>query len=397
MMTFALFDDEIPAPGETQIRTDGLHISSYANDGERIPYLSTSAEEVLGQALRDKHRFENSPGCWQRKITLEEPVAEASNVVYKPAVEPMPITRPSEPEPPRKLLPSPAPDLEEHTAGLSELADLAAYVAARSSRSGQTPPFVPPVAVTRLATAVASEGTPEWLIDTDNRKSSSEPTEYTGLTEPISANLAINVHSLVLTSLTAPEAQSALSVSNALAVPGHHRKSPVRLTDKERETATRLGLKSSITAPKHLAHSVLDDFEPIKRSAKQSYGPSKNVLIQCIAAQDERCAYCDRLFGALVIIDGKLITLTAELDHFIPRAKRLNNSPSNIVAACQICNGLKSSRVFTSMTQARAVLQAAWAERGWTDMPLPLPNASRLTSAAPYFLAFRVAMPTCFN
>jgi hypothetical protein len=55
-MSFSLFDDEISVAGETQIRTDGLYISSYTNDGERISYLSTSAEEVLGQALRDKSR-----------------------------------------------------------------------------------------------------------------------------------------------------------------------------------------------------------------------------------------------------------------------------------------------------------------------------------------------------
>jgi 5-methylcytosine-specific restriction endonuclease McrA len=395
MMSFALFDDEIPVAGETQIRTEGLYVSSYANDGERIPYLSTSAEEVLGQALRDKHRLENTAGCWRRKFTLEEPVAEESVVVYKPAVEPMPITRQSEPDPPRKLLPMPAPDPEDHTAALRELADLAAYVAARSSPSEPTLNSVPQAVVTRQATAEVAEETNvrqietcAGRIDTDNEISPLEPTESTGVTATIFATLAIPV---VVDPLEDSAATDRLSVSKA------RRKPSVCLTDRERETATRLGLKSSTTGPKHPAHSVLDDFEPVKRTAKRSYGPSKNALVKCIAAQDECCAYCDRLFGSLVIIDGKLVTLTAEPDHFIPRAKRLNNSSSNIVAACQICNGLKSSRMFTSMMQARAVLQAAWAERGWSDMPLPLPNASRLTLPEPYFLAFRVNMPTCLN
>jgi 5-methylcytosine-specific restriction endonuclease McrA len=388
-MSFALFNVEIPAPGETQIRTEGLYVSSYANDGVRIPYLSTSAEEVLGQALRDKHRLENSAGCWRRKFTIEEPVVEASIVVHEPTVEPMPIARPQAELPP-KILPIPAPDPEDHTAGLNELDDLVAYVAARSSRSEPTLNSAPPAAATRQATAEVAEETNArqgeacaGLVDTDNEKSALQPTESTGVTAPISAILAIGAQSPGFGLPSPPEAHSPLCVSNSLAVPGHHRKSPVRLTDKERETAIRLGLRPSLIAPTLSVHSVLDDFKPIKRTVKQSYGPSKNVLVKCVAVQDECCAYCDRLFGSLVLIDGKLITLTAQPDHFIPRAKRLNNSPSNIVAACQLCNRLKDSRVFTSIAQARAVLQAAWVERGWSDAPLLVP--------------FKLTMPTCFN
>jgi 5-methylcytosine-specific restriction endonuclease McrA len=99
--------------------------------------------------------------------------------------------------------------------------------------------------------------------------------------------------------------------------------------------------------------------------------------------QDEKCADCDRFFGSLVLMDGKFVTLYAEPEDFIPRARRLNNSPSNIVAACQVCNDLKGSREFATIEEARTVLQAAWAERGWGDAPLLVP--------------FKMTMPTCFN
>jgi 5-methylcytosine-specific restriction endonuclease McrA len=71
--------------------------------------------------------------------------------------------------------------------------------------------------------------------------------------------------------------------------------------------------------------------------------------------QDEKCADCDRFFGSLVLMDGKFVTLYAEPEDFIPRARRLNNSPSNIVAACQVCNDLKGSREFATIEDARTV------------------------------------------
>jgi hypothetical protein len=67
-----LFDDVPPLPSETQIRTDGLHVSSYSTDDDGLPYLSPSARPVLRQALRDKQRLETSPPCWKRKTSCDE-------------------------------------------------------------------------------------------------------------------------------------------------------------------------------------------------------------------------------------------------------------------------------------------------------------------------------------
>src|SRR5580700_11040874 len=67
-----LFDDVPPLPSETQIRTDGLHVSSYSTDDDGLPYLSPSARPVLRQALRDKQRLETSPPCWKPKTSWDE-------------------------------------------------------------------------------------------------------------------------------------------------------------------------------------------------------------------------------------------------------------------------------------------------------------------------------------
>jgi 5-methylcytosine-specific restriction endonuclease McrA len=119
--------------------------------------------------------------------------------------------------------------------------------------------------------------------------------------------------------------------------------------------------------------SVLNDFRPIESSRRKPSTLSKNVLIKSIVDQKEKCAYCDRPFGSAVLVNGSVVTLKPESDHFVPRAKRLNNSSSNIVAACHLCNKLKSSREFDSVEQTRAVISTAWGERGWMDAPLLLP------------------------
>jgi hypothetical protein len=67
-----IFDDVVPVAGETQIRTEGLYVSSYAKDEDGLPFLSSSAASILRQPLRDKQRFESSPPCWERKTSWNE-------------------------------------------------------------------------------------------------------------------------------------------------------------------------------------------------------------------------------------------------------------------------------------------------------------------------------------
>ena len=76
----------------------------------------------------------------------------------------------------------------------------------------------------------------------------------------------------------------------------------------------------------------------------------------------------------MALIDGKIITLKAQPDHFQPVADRRNDNPSNIYAADQICNErIKGSRKFVSLEEARTIIQGAWKERGWGDVPPLMP------------------------
>lgn len=76
-----------------------------------------------------------------------------------------------------------------------------------------------------------------------------------------------------------------------------------------------------------------------------------------LAAQRDRCFYCDRLLGSFFVTPrGKLSRLRVHWDHAVPYVWSANNSEANFVAACHQCNLWKGSRIFKSIEDARAYL-----------------------------------------
>jgi hypothetical protein len=96
--------------------------------------------------------------------------------------------------------------------------------------------------------------------------------------------------------------------------------------------------------------------------------PSSEFMEVQLQAQRGRCFYCRREFGAMVWRGKRLRVLRLEWEHRVPYAFNQNNQPSNFVAACHVCNGLKSSHCFDSDEEARAYLDAAWKEKGYEDV-----------------------------
>jgi hypothetical protein len=84
-----------------------------------------------------------------------------------------------------------------------------------------------------------------------------------------------------------------------------------------------------------------------------------------------------------VIRGEKVSVLKATLEHFMPQAQRLSNTEENIYAACNVCNGAKSSFPFDTVHAAKAWLQKEWNRLGWTDAPLLVP--------------FKRTLPLCYN
>jgi hypothetical protein len=80
------------------------------------------------------------------------------------------------------------------------------------------------------------------------------------------------------------------------------------------------------------------------------------------------CFYCDRRFGATVFRAGKPIALRINWDHVNPYAYSLNNHDQNFVAACHVCNGIKSSLIFRSTDEAKTHIAGRWQDKGYTDV-----------------------------
>ncbi len=90
---------------------------------------------------------------------------------------------------------------------------------------------------------------------------------------------------------------------------------------------------------------------------------------EILGRQKFRCIYCGRKLGDTVWDSlGKPITLSTCFDHFEPFALRGNENPENFMAACKVCNTLKSDMVFESLKAARMWLVEQWALKGYQDI-----------------------------
>jgi hypothetical protein len=91
MIEFELFDTVTPAKGETQIRTAGLRISSFATDSEGIPVMTVSSRERLYSSLTANVAFDSG------RHSIDEPELEAAVMRRPQVVEPVQTLNPPEP------------------------------------------------------------------------------------------------------------------------------------------------------------------------------------------------------------------------------------------------------------------------------------------------------------
>jgi hypothetical protein len=84
-----------------------------------------------------------------------------------------------------------------------------------------------------------------------------------------------------------------------------------------------------------------------------------------LAEQEGRCFYCGEQFGAIKHRRGEPVTLRVNWDHRMPYAYSQDNRASNYVAACHVCNGIKSDHVFRDLEQAGAHIAAQRRAKGY--------------------------------
>lgn len=109
------------------------------------------------------------------------------------------------------------------------------------------------------------------------------------------------------------------------------------------------------------------------RWKRESPPPDKRKMLNSIEqklileTQNYNCFWCDRSFGIAVKLGRRQRVLKIHWDHMIPWAYDQNDSVSNFVAACSVCNMWKSSLVFQTIEQCRIYLKGKWDEAQNTE------------------------------
>ena len=93
--------------------------------------------------------------------------------------------------------------------------------------------------------------------------------------------------------------------------------------------------------------------------------PPKREQRLILAEQNLRCYYCLERFGTLKFRVGTPIILSITWDHQVPYAFSCNNESKNFVAACQVCNGIKSDHIFKELEEARSFIKNIRRAKGY--------------------------------
>lgn len=80
--------------------------------------------------------------------------------------------------------------------------------------------------------------------------------------------------------------------------------------------------------------------------------------------QENNCFWCGREFGTIYTRGPKVYMTKIHFDHLIPYVYSANNHSRNIVAACNLCNLTKGSRVFRTVEEARSYIMQKLASKG---------------------------------
>ena len=93
--------------------------------------------------------------------------------------------------------------------------------------------------------------------------------------------------------------------------------------------------------------------------------PPKVEKIRILEEQEDRCFYCGVRLESTRFRNGKPFTIKVNWDHQLPYAFSQNNATSNFVAACHVCNGIKSARLFRTVEEAQLYLAHKRKQKGY--------------------------------
>ena len=116
-----------------------------------------------------------------------------------------------------------------------------------------------------------------------------------------------------------------------------------------------VSLKDSLTIEGIKIECLSTDSRNLSRKAKD----------YILKLQDNRCIYCNTPFGFIRYRNGKKIKLRIEFDHFVPYNYARNSDTTNIVAACHVCNRLKSYKIFDTIEECQVYLKFMRQSKGY--------------------------------
>lgn len=121
-----------------------------------------------------------------------------------------------------------------------------------------------------------------------------------------------------------------------------------------------------------VVNSKLAKTKPIERMSEPEHRrrqPSMDEQVAILSDQNHRCFWCRTPFDGVAVRitrrSQKIVKLMPCWDHVEPFAWSSNNQPLNFVAACSICNGIKSSKMFTTIEETRDYIIKRRARKGW--------------------------------
>lgn len=103
---------------------------------------------------------------------------------------------------------------------------------------------------------------------------------------------------------------------------------------------------------------------------------SRNVILAAVEAQNYLCAYCRLPFGTVVSTRRGDTIQNLVGDHWKPFSWREDGTLDNCVASCQICNGIKSDRLYDCLEDASREILARRHDKRVRVVFIPVTSSS---------------------
>jgi 5-methylcytosine-specific restriction endonuclease McrA len=102
-----------------------------------------------------------------------------------------------------------------------------------------------------------------------------------------------------------------------------------------------------------LVDVVPGKFERMSEPSFQRKTPTKAEKSRILNEQENRCFYCGVQFDTYRYRNGLPFLVKINWDHKMPFSYSQNNKTANFVAACHVCNGIKSNTLFQTVEEAQ--------------------------------------------